>query len=207
MSKKIGRTPAILLVSLFIIGLIMLPVFSAQAEALNQIPTVNIATVTSTSSGVTVLVRSDQTQVNVRSGPGRDFPKVGVLLTGQTASAKGRSVGGDWILIDYPGVPGGLAWVYSFYVDLSPGDLQVVEPPPTPTPLVTNTIDPTLAAQFVVTIAPTSLATFTAPAPLAIPTFQADNTGVSGKIPLGLAIIILGSIGILLGIFSFTRGR
>jgi len=54
-------------------------------------------------------------------------------------------------LIVYLGTPGSQGWIYAPYVSLTPGELPIIEPPPTPTPLYTTTIDPTLAAQFVMT--------------------------------------------------------
>jgi len=175
-----------------------------------QIPTGTIPTVTSTPSGPVVSVRPGQNEdfINVRSGPNVLYPKIGVLLLGQTAPAKGRSPGGDWILIEYPGVEGGIGWVYANLVNLTPGNLPIVEPPPEPTPAVTQTIDPTLAAQFIVTVAPTRLPTFTQPPPLVIPTYPPVNSGVvMTGVPMGLVILVLLTVGVLLGIFSFVQHR
>jgi uncharacterized protein YraI len=191
-------------------GLLLVTQLSpVEASGYPQQPTVMIPTVTSTPMGAAVTVKSDQEQINVRSGPGTLYPKVGVLLAGQVIPAKGKSPGGEWILVEYPGVEGGTAWLYAPLVDLVPGSvLEVVEPPPTPTPLSTATIDPTLAAQFIVTTIPTRLPTFTPPPPLQIPTFlPADSGGVNTKIPPGMLIISLVTIGALLGVVSFTQGR
>ncbi len=129
-------------------------------------------------------------------------------MEGQSVPALGRSTGSDWILISYAGVPSGQGWVFSKYVDLSAGNLPVVQPPASPTPEVTQTINPTLAAQFIVTAAPTRLPTFTPPPPLAVPTFAPSNSGqVLSGVPMGLVILILFSIGILLGVFSFIQRR
>lgn len=175
-----------------------------------QIPTGTIPTVTSTPSGPIVSVRPGQNEdfINVRSGPNVLYPKIGVLLLGQTAPAKGRSPGGEWILIEYPGVAGGMGWVYANLVSLTPGNLPIVEPPPEPTPAVTQTIDPTLAAQFIVTVAPTRLPTFTPPPPLVMPTYPvSSSTGIISGVPMGLVILVLLTVGILLGIFSFIQRR
>lgn len=183
--------------------------FDVQAGTLNQMPTVDIATVTGTPTGViaTVKMDVDQGQVNVRNGPGTFYDKVGVLLAGQKVPAKGKSVAGEWIMIEYPGVEGGIAWIYSPLVDLSPGNLAIVEPPPTPAPKVTNTINPTLAAQFVITNVPTRLPSYTPPPPLAIPTFTENNQGMalSSRMPVGLLIIGLAGAGILIGIFTLAQ--
>ena len=151
---------------------------------------------------------ADQDQINVRSGPGTFYEKVGVLLAGQSTPAKGRSAGGDWVLVEYPGVAGGQGWVYAPLVSLTPGSLPIIEPPPTPTPLVSPTIDPTLAAQFVVTAQPTRLPTYTEPAPLTIPTFtDLPGMGIREGIPMGIVIIGLGSVGIFLGLFAIAQGK
>lgn len=189
-----------------LIGIFALPV---QARNLNQQNTSSIPTVTGTPSGVmaTVLL-GQENQINVRAGPGVFYEKVGILIAGQTVPVKGKSVGGDWIMIEYVGIPGNLGWIYAPYVSLSPGELAIVEPPPTPTLLYTTTIDPTLAAQFVTTPIPTRLPTFTVAPPLAIPTFQdASGAATLGGVPMGLIILIIGGLGILIGIFALIQNR
>ena len=178
-------------------------------EALAQQPTVALATVTGTKQGPMVSVRpQEQQQINVRSGPGTIYPKVGVLIIGQQLSAKGRTAGGDWILVEYPGVQGGVAWVYSPLVNLICGDLAIIEPPATPTPLFTPTIDPTLAAKFIVTSVPTRLPTYTEPAPIVVPTFQPETqSNLPGGVPMGLIIFLSVSAGSFIGLFTLARGR
>jgi hypothetical protein len=175
-----------------------------------QIPTGAVPTVTGTSTGplVTVRLDLDRDSINVRGGPGTYYPIIGLLLVGQQVPAKGRTSGGTWYMIYYPGVPGSVGWVSADLVNIEAGSLPVVEPPPTPTPLVTPTINPTLAAQFIITEVPTRLPTYTAPAPLVIPTFQ-DETGgnLPANIPMGLVIISILIFGVLLLIFSFVTNR
>jgi len=199
------------LITLIVAGMMFFqPTFSGLSVRA-QIPTVDIPTVTSTPSGPMVTVKPGLGEdfVNVRSGPGGVYPRIGVLLLGQKVPAKGRSPGGEWIMIEYPGVPGGVGWVYAPRVDVTPGfELPVVEPPPTVTPQTTPTIDPTLAAQFVFTPQPTRLPTFTPAPSLVVPTFtDASASGSSVGVPAGLVIVILLSVGILLGIFAFLQGR
>ena len=185
----------------------MEPVFAGDVIA--QQPTVAIPTVTGTPEGVTAIVLLDQPDpVNVRSGPGSFFDKVGVLLPGQKVTVSGRSAGGDWVMIDYPGVPGNFGWVYSPLVYISPGELSIIEPPSTPTPEVTQTINPTLAAKFVTTPNPTRLTTFTPGDPLVIPTYEDTfSSSFMGGIPMGIIIILLAGLGGLLALFSFIRSR
>lgn len=175
------------------------------AKPLNQQPTVDVATVTSTQPSAIVTVGTESDQINVRSGPSQSYPLVGILIAGQQVPGLGRSPGGDWIQIAYAGVPGGVAWVYSPLVSFV-GNLPIVEPPPTPTPLTTPTVDPVLAAEFRIDATATRLPTFTPPPPLDIPTFQPDNGSLIGaSFPMGYLIIslaILGLFGILISILG-----
>lgn len=179
-----------------------------NASELTQIPTVAIPTVTGPPVGAIIIVNSDQEQINVRSGPNAIiYPAIGVLVAGQQAPALGRTVGGDWIQISYPGVAGGVGWVYSPLVTVR-GDLPIVAPPPTPTPRTTPTIDPTLAAQFIVDIPPTRLPTFTAPPPLVVLSFPSEeNKSPFDKIPMGFVITGLGVLGLFGILISLLRGK
>jgi len=195
----------VVVVGIAIISVSIMPVGVVSAQQ----PTGVLPTVTGTPKGPVISVRpQEQDQVNVRAGPGTTYPKVGVLIIGQQMPAKGRSVGGDWIMIEYPGVLGGIGWVYAPLVTLLGGEVPIVEPPPTPTPLHTPTIDPTLAARFIVTNVPTRLPTFTEPPPLILPTLSEGSTaGIGGGVPMGLVIIILAAGGIIVGLFSIAQGR
>jgi uncharacterized protein YraI len=153
-------------------------------------------------------VNLDQEQINVRAGPGQDYPIVGVLQQGERVPALGRSVGGDWVEIAYPIVDGGVAWVYAYLVTISGGELPIIVPPATPTPRVTPTIDPTLAAQFIIEVGPTRMPTFTQPPPLTIPTYTVEpGINVTAGLPMGFIIIglaVLGLFGLMISVF---RGR
>ncbi len=188
-----------------VLGIIFSVPVSVNVQA--QQPTGSVPTVTGTPSGARVTVNLDQDFVNVRSGPSSYFyPRVGVLLSGQSAPALGRSPGGDWIQIGYTGAPGNVGWVYAPNVSLlAQNFLTVVEAPPTPTPLATPTIDPTLAAAFIVPETPTRLPTFTPPAPLSIPTFVDQTAENTSRLPVGLVIFGLGLVGFLGALISMSR--
>jgi len=173
------------------------------------IPTQSMATVTGTPIGPFITVNADQDQINVRECPNATTcAKIGILLPGETRPAKGRSVGGEWIMIEYPYLQNGLAWVHSSLVTVSPGFLPIVEPPATPTPLVTATIDPTLAAQFIVTAVPSRMPTFTMPPPLEIPTVTPESSEENNTaIPMGMIITGLAAVGIFGALLSVLRGR
>lgn len=177
-------------------------------RGLAQQPATTAVTATPTNPGPMLTVHpGGEPQINVRAGPGRSYNTVGSLVVGQWVPALGRTPGGDWIEIVYQAAPGGVAWVYSYLTDVT-GELPIVEPPPTPTPRTTPTIDPTLAAQFVVEIPPTRLPTFTPPPSMVIPTFPPEMPmRGSGGTPIGLVIIILGAIGVLGTLISLLRRK
>ncbi len=200
---------AVFITILLIILFDLMSVNPVNAGPLAQQPTGEIPTVTSTPRGPYVIVNpltATDTQINVRAGPSSLTERVGVLLIQQEANAIGRY--GDWIQIEYPGVPGGKAWVYGSLVTLFGGNLPIVEPPPTSTPNMTHTVDPTLAAQFLITPDATRLPTFTEPALLEIPTYtlEAGNT-FAGGVPMGLIIVGLGALGVFLAAIALISGR
>lgn len=192
-----------------ILGAALIPPGSSQAGPLNQIPTLSIPTVTGTPVGaLAVVLDNDQGYVNVRAGPSTvAYEIVGMLVEGQSVPALARTSGGDWIQIAYPGVVGGVGWIWSDLVDVR-GSVPVIEPPPTPTPQITATIDPTLAAQFLVEIPPTRLPTFTPAPPFVQPTLPADAPlATTGRLPMGMIIIGMLVIGLIGTLLSFLTGR
>ena len=202
-------------IALFLFSMGALCVISSRVtpvdRAAAQQPTGSLPTVTGTPSGPTVGVDPSLERVRVYAGPSSiDYPAVGVLLTGVRAPALGRALGNDdWILIRYPGVPGSQAWVYALYVSLTGAGGQAlprVPIPATPTPAVTPTIDPTLAAAFIPAQDATRLPTFTAAPPLDVPTFIDETTG-AGRIPVGLLILGFGVMGVIGTMVSFLRGH
>ncbi len=177
----------------------------ARAGGWRQQPTVDIPTVTGTPTGPMLTVPADQVYIYVRSGPGFEYPIIGILVTGQKVPARGIS--GDYIQIVYLGVPDNIGWVHRALVILD-AMLPQVTPPPTPTPRVTATLDPTLAARYVVEAPATALPTFTRPAPLVLPTFASDTTTlVGGNVPAGFLIMGLAVVGIFGVFITILRGR
>lgn len=183
--------------------LIVLATFFASPSdpVLAQQPTATSAA----AAGVFITVVTNEPQINVRLGPSSTvYPVVGTLINGATAPVFGRSPGGDWIQIEFPSAPNGKGWVYSPLVQVSPAGvtLQIVEPPPTPVPPATSTVDPTLAAQFVILPTSTRLPTYTPPPTLTsfdyveAPVVQAGFPWAS--VIIGLTV--LGVIGFLLSL-------
>jgi uncharacterized protein YraI len=202
----------ILIPFFIILGMVSLAISMPQGlPALAQQPTGSIPTVTGTPTGPTVSVDPSLELIDVYAGPSSfNYPAIGVLLTGESAPALGRARGNDnWIMIQYPGVPGSIGWVYALYVSLTGTggvELPLIDIPPTPTPASTPTINPTLAAAYIPAENATRLPTFTPAAPLAVPTF-ANETQNLGRIPIGLVILGFVIIGALGTIISFLRGR
>jgi hypothetical protein len=146
--------------------------------------------------------------INVRTGPSSfDYPVIGSIPVGGTAPALGRSPAGEWIQITFPGAPRGIGWVYAANVSLSPNALlPIVEPPPTPVPVESPTVNPTFAAAFQASPTSTRLPTFTAPPQLVIPTYGNPAGISSGRIQTGWLIVGLGLIGLIgIAITSFRR--
>lgn len=199
------------LFAFLIIGLILLGFFNlGQSVVSAQQPTGSVPTVTGTPSGPTVQVDPSLDYIYVHSGPSSfDYPRIGILLANEVAPAVGRAKDRqEWIQIRYLGVPGSTGWVYALYVKLSPGAfLPLVDIPPTPTPVSTPTINPTLEAAFIGQQTPTRLPTFTPPPPLELPSFNEPTATDAVGIPVGLLILSLGLFGFFGAVISYLRGR
>lgn len=204
MQKRIYASAAflgLLFAILLILGILSPIIQPAQAQQ----PTGSIPTVTSTPLGPMVTVYENLEIINVYGGPDMYiYPPVGVMLRGQSLPALGRSADTDWIMIAYPGAPDGVAWVYGSWVSLSPGQLPLVTPPPTPTPRATAALNPTLIASYLGNITPTRLPTFTPAPPVEAPRFS--EMPISPSFPTGLLIILFALIGAL-GMISMMRRR
>jgi hypothetical protein len=186
--------------------LTMMVLFTGASAGTEIAQATVVITVTGTPEGPMIVVPD---LVNVRLGPGTEYDKIGVLIAGQQAPAVGRSAGGDWIMIVYPSQFDEYAWVYSRYVVLDSNELlPIIEPPPTPTPRVTATINPTYAAQFNLGEAPaTRLPTFTPAQPVVQPTFTPSIVSQSRGVPPILAILGLLVVGLFGMVISFLRSR
>ena len=194
-----------------ILGITLLAWMSpAPPPALAQQPTGAIATVTGTPSGPTIRVDQSLQNIKVYAGPSSfDYPAIGVLLGNESAPALGRARDReDWIMIYYPGVPGSIGWVWALQVGLSPGALlPEIEVPPTPTPMSTPTINPTLESAFIGEMTPTRLPTFTPPPALDLPSFTDAPSTEPSRLPTGLLIVVLALFGFFGAVISYLRGR
>lgn len=153
----------------------------------------------STPTGILITVTYTD-PMNVRNGPGTFYDIIGQIFPGDVFPAIGISPGREWIQISYSQGQGGVGWVYAAYVSVSGGELQIVEPPPTPAPLITNTVDPTLAAAFNLQPTPSRMPTFTPPPPLTVPQFTEEAAPPRSPIRSGIFIVVLGLLGAI-GLF------
>lgn len=194
----------ILVITLILVIAVSATTFTAIGAPLAQQFATETLQPSATLGGPTVFAAD---QVNVRSGPGTFYEQVGVLIAGQSAPAIGRSSASEWIQIDYPGGPGGKAWVYSPLVSLQAGTvdaLPVAEAPATATLAPTATTEG--ASAPVGTLEPTRLPTFTARAAIVQPTFETVDLG-GGGFPPAILIIGLFMIGVFAGAVALLRQR
>jgi len=159
-------------------------------------------------SGVLVTVTYSE-PINVRGGPSTVYyPIVGRVVPGEVFQGIGVSPGREWVQVAFPDAPGGVGWLYAIYVSVEGGELQIVEPPPTATPIATETINPTFAAAFIYEATSTRMPTFTPPPPLEIPQFNDEVVArPSGIAPgwLAAGLLSLGAI-VYLASLVFKRG-
>jgi len=200
--------------TILIIGLLAGFFFLLNPKALTgqvyaQQSTGSVPTVTGTPKGPMASLKVGLTEdhANVRSGPSTLYDAIGIVYTGTSIPVLGKSIGGDWLLVDYPGVPGGTGWVWALYMDVTPGEIPVVAMPPSPQPKVTFTIDPTMASQFITTPLATRLPTFTPPPALVIPTYETSATQIFAGVPIGFIILILLGLGIITSLFTYFQSR
>ena len=77
------------------------------------------------------LSRSGSQPVNLRSGPGTQFPVVGSLSGSEKLVINTQEPRGEWIPVDYPDAPQGIAWVWSQLVMVVDAGDQNAAPAPT----------------------------------------------------------------------------
>jgi len=162
-----------------------------------------VSAVSEAQSGVTATVVYSE-PINVRGGPSTVYyPIVGRVFPGDVLPALGVSPGHEWVQIAYPDAPGGVGWLYATYVSVAGGDLQVVEPPPTQTPIATATINPTFAAAFIFQPTSTRMPTFTPPPPLTV--IHYSDEAVERPSGLSSGMIVVGLLFISVFVFLIAH--
>jgi hypothetical protein len=111
--------------------------------------------------------------LNVRTGPGTNYDRVGSLAEGATVDIVGRNASSSWWQISYADGPGGKGWISAGYGTATNTDgVPVVESPPPPSPA-----------------APTAPPTSAAPPPGPTPSYQFTPLAWEGQWNGGLAQI------------------
>ncbi len=78
--------------------------------------------------------------VFVRTGPGTNYPSLGVAAYGESGTVVGRGQDNQWWVVDAPNVPSGTAWVSAANVAVeNADDVPVVPAPALPAPVPTPT--------------------------------------------------------------------
>jgi uncharacterized protein YraI len=147
---------------------------SSQSED-GTIPPIQSTTVTTPTEGIQVTV--EEVNLNIRSGPGTNYPVIGRANSGQQLTAIGRNQSASWVQIETPSTAGSAVnrpgWVSASYVEASQSinGLPIVETPAPPA------VSPSTATSITKTTA--------APQPTAAPIAQATSgqpTGLRGKL-------------------------
>jgi heat shock protein HslJ len=113
--------------------------------------------------------------VNVRSGPGTNFPILGVARYGDEGEIVGVSADGGWWAVSVPSAPNGIGWVSAdLVVATNAENVPVIESPPPPTAAPTAVPATPIPTAVPPTPAPTLTAT---PAPQI--SFWADRTSLN----------------------------
>ncbi|HEY5984213.1 MAG TPA: hypothetical protein VIU38_12150 [Anaerolineales bacterium] len=199
-------------IRLLLIAAILIAAWTFVASVNSGVPRSALAQAAATETGLpqpsqAYITNTFEEAINVRLGPSTIFyaNPCGSLAVGANAMALGTTPAHEWVKIEFADCPGGVGWVYAANVTVT-GALREVEPPPTPMPLATATLDPTLMAAFQIEPTVTRLPTFTPPPPLVLPTF-AESSNSSGGFPAGAAIVITAVLGSLVLAASLVGRR
>ncbi len=111
------------------------PIQEAVQEAANQsspLPTPE-PTATPAPANEPVLVTLVQ-NMNVRTGPGTNYPIAGPGPAGESAKVVGRNADSSWLQVEYPLTADGTGWVYTKLVQVNgnPETVEVVQVAPPP---------------------------------------------------------------------------
>ncbi len=139
----------------------------AVKKEIVDLPAPEPRTPTGTVSGANVL--------NIRSGPGTNFPVIGAARNGDSGTIVGRSQDGRWWVVDAPSLRGGVGWVSADFVAATDADdVPVVPSPPPPPPPPTRVPPPTARPPTATPVRPTPV-----PPPGAKISFGADRTQIN----------------------------
>jgi pSer/pThr/pTyr-binding forkhead associated (FHA) protein len=129
-------------------------------QAVTDTPTPTPPSGTPTPAGPPMAITT--TDLNVREGPGQEYPVLGLLPVNTQVEVTGKNSDGSWWQIVYPSGSAERGWIYApFTRPSNTGNVPVVETPVPPTPTHTPTITPTATASPTATPSPTLTPTAT----------------------------------------------
>jgi heat shock protein HslJ len=131
--------------------------------------------------------------INVRTGPGTNFPVLGTAPYATEGEIIGRSVDGRWWVVAVPSAPGGSGWVSADFVAARDvADVPMIAAPPPP----------------IVVPAPTPLPTPTPrPQPTATPSAQLSFRATQTTINQGSCTTLEWSVENVQAVWVFPQGR
>jgi heat shock protein HslJ len=128
-------------------------------------------TPTGTVTGASVL--------NIRSGPGTNYPVIGAARQGDTGTIVGQSEDGRWWVVAAPSLPGGTGWVSAdFVLATNAENVPVIPAPPLPPPTPTR-VPPTPTRVPPTAVPATAIPPTATPPPGATISFWADRTTIN----------------------------
>lgn len=115
-----------------------------QSQGLPHTPTASLTPTITLTSTPTVPMASVSTNTNCRSGPGKNYEKLGVVTVGEKTEIVGIGSTGYYYIVVNPDNPSGLCWLWDKYVTVH-GDISQL---PQMTPLPSPTPEPTISYQI-----------------------------------------------------------
>lgn len=133
-NQQIRFSALILVISLLVIFILAGCSSGDEPQATTQVPiepSGGTAILPSPESAETTLIAKEN--VNMRSGPGLNYPVLAVLSGGETAKLEGISPDGTYYAVSVPVVQSGYGWVDKNFADVANVEnLPVIQPPPVP---------------------------------------------------------------------------
>ena len=155
---------ALIVAILAIVGLVAVAVLGDSSDSnggavvppdITVVPTKEIATPEPGQPTATVTAPGG---VNVRVGPGAQYPIIGTAPLGTQGEVVGVSQDGTWWIVSVPGAPNSQGWVAAEYVRVeNVENVPVLQPPPTAIPETTVTPPPTPAPDINFTASRTTI--------------------------------------------------
>jgi hypothetical protein len=115
-----------------------------------------------------------EVNLNVRSGPGTQFEKIGLLVAGSKVTLRGRNSDGSWWQIVYPSAPGGLGWIAAEFTNSDHAGTVPIVPEPTAITATNFPPQPEPLAKATPALTPTAVLTLTTTATAEPPLHRLD---------------------------------